>query len=781
MSRRAYPTEYYPSNAGTAPEASKKRKQTVGIPQGQTSRTPEKTAVPKPGNSVPTNRQLYREAAEARAGKSQSPVAKAPVRLADSTKIGQAQNGAAQLNRKTKQPIRQDTGQGGEYSGAAGQPHGNGAGAADIDAMKEIMGVSSYTGDPEDVARDFWRQNGVSSAAEYQQQYYAEQEKRKRQQEKNARLRRDLYSDPKAEAEVIGRSNYTGDPEDIAKEEWERYNVNNADDYRAAREEKGNGLDYLWRRAVGGAKNATQSAANDLSYRSQLNMAYQEAEQAYWEDVYNNGTESIAAREEGYADLTENQRVALEIMGGLDARSEYFLKKQQEAEEKYVDTPLVRAAYWGDDYNAETQQKYGEVSDALGRIGNFAEGMGSYIPALIVRQIPIFGPFLSNAMLYSQASGMAFDNALGSNATREEAELYASAMGTKAVLIERISDGMSGLFGKGTTDKSVQKLVESLGKTNAGKNVIRFLINANNEGLESAIDDVIDPLFATIYNGKQYSSAREYFSEVEVKQLLEDYLTAFGESLILQSGGELIEKPRKPKDPIYAVLLDQAQEKAEEVTGTDDYQRIIRGLNDDGDDISKSRTTDRNNNAEIRAAQAMASRNNNIRQLGIDPTFDKKVMTALTSNDIIDPVTGKYAIYGKYADLKDYKKQFGLAADVQVHHLNQQAIFGSTIPSRDGMCILTRGNVITESGSEHNLLHKGMEGFFDDYRKGGKLEGELPTVGRYTTENEKALKEAGYGDELTAAFIKVAVQELLQYGFSMDDFIPRIPGSMHLK
>lgn len=184
MSRRAYPAEYALSNAGTASAASKKRKQTVGIPQGQTTRTTEKTTVPKPGNSVPTNRQLYREAVEARVENKQSPAAKTPVRLADSTKGGRAQNGAAQPNRKTKQPVRQDTGQGEERSGAAGQPHGNGAGITDIDAMNEIMGVSSYTGDPEDVARDFWRQNGVSSAAEYQQQYFAEQEKRKRQQEK---------------------------------------------------------------------------------------------------------------------------------------------------------------------------------------------------------------------------------------------------------------------------------------------------------------------------------------------------------------------------------------------------------------------------------------------------------------------------------------------------------------------------------------------------------------------------------------------------------------------
>lgn len=207
MSRRAYPAVYDPYSTGTASAASKKRKQTVGIPQGQTTRTTEKTTVPKPGNSVPTNRQLYREAVEARGGNSQSPAVKTPVTLADRTARGRVQNGAAQQNRRTK-AVRPDTVQGGGYSGAAGKPYGSRASAADIDAMNEIMGTSPYTGDPEDVARDFWRENGVSSAAEYQQQYFAEQEKRKRQREKEEQERkmREMIEEGERRREEVQRA-----------------------------------------------------------------------------------------------------------------------------------------------------------------------------------------------------------------------------------------------------------------------------------------------------------------------------------------------------------------------------------------------------------------------------------------------------------------------------------------------------------------------------------------------------------------------------------------------
>lgn len=86
-------------------------------------------------------------------------------------------------------------------------------------------------------------------------------------------------------------------------------------------------------------------------------------------------------------------------MGSLDASSEYLLQAQREAEAKYADEPLYRAAYWADEYNAETQRKYGDVSDGLRLAGKFAERLGSRVPAIAAKYIPIFGPFLSNAML----------------------------------------------------------------------------------------------------------------------------------------------------------------------------------------------------------------------------------------------------------------------------------------------------------------------------------------------------------------------------------------------
>lgn len=580
--------------------------------------------------------------------------------------------------------------------------------------------------------------------------------------------------------EILGVNSYTGEAEDIAKEEWRRYGVDNAADYRAALKERGTGLGYLGRKFVGGAKSATQALANDFGYRSQLFEPSMDAEQAYWEDIYKGGAQSRAAREERYAGLTENQIAALEIMGGVDARSEYFLRQQREAEERYADAPLVRMADWGDAYNAQTYQKYGNVSGALGYAGNLAETLGSRVPAEIVRHLPGIGLFLSNAMLYSQTSGLAFDQALSHGATRREAERYASAIGTKNVLTERFSDGMGKLFGKGALDGVTNRVVDGLAKTDAGKTVLRFLMNANNEGMENVVDDVLNPLFETIYNGKQYSSAREYFSEMDVERLAEDYLTAFGESLIFQSGGELVERSRKPTDPIYAVLVDQAQEKAQETLDTEEYQHVIQGLSG-GENIQTLGTEIGNKygDAVENLPQANAFVNGNLYPLGSNPSIDRNVMTALKTGDIIDSQTGKYALVGSYRNLNRFRRQEGIAG-TQTHHLNQQAAFEDHIPYQDGMCILLRGNVIAEKGSEHNLVHKGLESMFDRHRLGGELEGTPPTVGEYNMANAESMRRAGFGDGLTDAFMNVAMNEQQQYGLFQDDLI-RLPGSMHLK
>ena len=291
MSKRSYPVWDYPSNTKTNPIPPTKSSQgrapsnpTVAVPQGQTSQTTARagSSVSHRGENArqnytsPTRGRPTSNGAQQNSGKGNQTTGTAGTTGRTGTISPAKPTGATGASKPTGTA---------KSTGTTGKPpyRSSYASDADIADVNEIMGVSSYTGDPDDLKYDFWQQNGVNSSEEYQKKFFAELEAKRKAQEERARQYRELYGSAEDEAEILGlRGGYTGKVNDMVQAEWARYNVDNAADYRAALEAKGTGADYLWRRAVGGAKGATQALANDISYRSQLAMPYQAAEQAYW-------------------------------------------------------------------------------------------------------------------------------------------------------------------------------------------------------------------------------------------------------------------------------------------------------------------------------------------------------------------------------------------------------------------------------------------------------------------------------------------------------------------
>ena len=268
MSKRSYPVWDYPSNTKqnliTPAKSPQERNRGVGIPQSPQSRAPtlqnttpaQRGIVPERGQNA---RQNYKPPTR---GRPASTGAQPWLRNSGAGKQTPGTTGTIRRTGTTGTARQTGTS---KSTGTTGKPpyRSSYASAADLADMNEIMGVNSYTGEAQDVADDFLRQKGVSSTTEYQKKFFAEQEAKRRAQEERARQYRELYGSAEDEAEILGlRGGYTGKVNDMVQAEWARYNVDNAADYRAALEAKGTGADYLWRRAVGGAKGATQALAN---------------------------------------------------------------------------------------------------------------------------------------------------------------------------------------------------------------------------------------------------------------------------------------------------------------------------------------------------------------------------------------------------------------------------------------------------------------------------------------------------------------------------------------
>lgn len=110
MSKKAYSVWDNPSNTKPSPappaKSKKKQKQTVGVPQGQQSKTPAQKTLPKAESSIPMDRQLYREVLEAQNAVPQHPESKTPKQFVEKPLDRQEQGNLELLNANSRSPCR---------------------------------------------------------------------------------------------------------------------------------------------------------------------------------------------------------------------------------------------------------------------------------------------------------------------------------------------------------------------------------------------------------------------------------------------------------------------------------------------------------------------------------------------------------------------------------------------------------------------------------------------------------------------------------------------------
>ncbi len=117
----------------------------------------------------------------------------------------------------------------------------------------------------------------------------------------------------------------------------------------------------------------------------------------------------------------------------------------------------------------------------------------------------------------------------------------------------------------------------------------------------------------------------------------------------------------------------------------------------------------------------------------------------------------------------------------QAHHLSQNAAFKQYIPKDEGMSIGVKGNAFKDKGSEHYDVHKSMETFWNDYRKGGSKYGQNPTVGQYNRAMYDSLVYARFTNS-TAAYAQYrASAQQKQYGLNNSTKLMYIPRRMGQK
>jgi hypothetical protein len=130
-----------------------------------------------------------------------------------------------------------------------------------------------------------------------------------------------------------------------------------------------------------------------------------------------------------------------------------------------------------------------------------------------------------------------------------------------------------------------------------------------------------------------------------------------------------------------------------------------------------------------------------------------------------------------YVTVGPYGKLSGkLPAGWQAHHLNQNRVYGDNILGNEGFSVAMRGNILTEPGTPHHTFHRSLEQFWDQYRKGGKLEQSMPTNAEYGEAVRRALIESGFSATQASDLAAQAAAQRVAAGLSESAAVPRIPG-----
>ena len=162
-----------------------------------------------------------------------------------------------------------------------------------------------------------------------------------------------------------------------------------------------------------------------------------------------------------------------------------------------------------------------KAKSGLGKAGQLAvdAGVAGAQMGMDIALTPFMGGSALFPMFMRSAGGGA-QQARRAGATHEQQVNYGFASGALSVATEKIGNAAAPfkkMFGKGFLDDVIERTMQGLNNSAAGKITLSFL----EEGGEEAIEDLIQPALQMIYNGKTLGGS---YSELEASEILNDFL-----------------------------------------------------------------------------------------------------------------------------------------------------------------------------------------------------------------------------------------------------------------
>lgn len=280
--------------------------------------------------------------------------------------------------------------------------------------------------------------------------------------------------------------------------------------------------------------------------------------------------EQLAQYEKDLARAKADYEAAVRQFGADGAQMEKNFvddyQRKVDAYRKIVDENVQQRATqatseMADELTAKGGEKLSDAKIGLGSAGRFAVDAGSGGANLLLDAAlgRLGGPAITNAAMGFRAFGQTAQEAeaYGADIDRQLGAGVASA--AKAILTNKFSDGLAGLYGKGAADEVIEQAIGKLAKSDAGRNALRLFATSLGEGAEEVVDAKLDPLVSLIYdNGEalkqKYGSGWQGYKEAAADDL---YAGLIG--FALGMGGQAVSAARGDYARVNAELTGGAK------------------------------------------------------------------------------------------------------------------------------------------------------------------------------------------------------------------------------
>ena len=176
--------------------------------------------------------------------------------------------------------------------------------------------------------------------------------------------------------------------------------------------------------------------------------------------------------------------------------ADYELKSVKRAKEKAQNWAYQKA----NEFNEEAAESEKLAKDGLGKVGQTLVDIGiagSQLAGDAALNAALPGAGL--AAMGVRSFGSATEKARNEGADMQQQFNYGVTVAAAEVLSEKLFDAAK-LFGGGGADDVVERIVNKLAKTDAGRTVTRMLLSGVGEGAEEAITDLVEPAIRASYD-----------------------------------------------------------------------------------------------------------------------------------------------------------------------------------------------------------------------------------------------------------------------------------------